>query len=296
MRWEYHMLHLLGWRDMLGWRDRPLYALQVPKCTARASARACAFLLSARLVTRTPHVGRTIRVARTYVRTTLSLNRTPCARDRRARRSARVAHARAGAELTPATGHAGRAAAAAGAAAARHAAAAAGERAAGAAARRVRGACASERARGADDTYFRGQAGRLARGSGAREGRRRPQRRRRQERRPHIDYGGLREAGLRDAHLHRGGYGRAEAGTQGPFGALHRRRRATEAVPRARQRAAGLVAAVGAAGGEGERLQRLLMQRARDVEGTGSWLEGWWEEEVPRLPLHLRHLYGPAAV
>ena len=189
MRWEYHMLHLLGWRDMLGWRDRPLYALQVPKCTARASARACAFLLSARLVTRTPHVGRTIRVARTYVRTTLSLNRTPCARDRRARRSARVAHARAGAELTPATGHAGRAAAAAGAAAARHAAAAAGERAAGAAARRVRGACASERARGADDTYFRGQAGRLARGSWG----------------PGRGEGGVRKGGRRDGGRREGG-------------------------------------------------------------------------------------------
>ena len=43
MRWEYHMLHLLGWRDMLGWRDRPLYALQVPSATPSERARRALF-------------------------------------------------------------------------------------------------------------------------------------------------------------------------------------------------------------------------------------------------------------
>jgi hypothetical protein len=43
---------------------------------------------------------------------------------------------------------------------------------------------------------------------------------------------------------------------------------------------ASLVAAVAAAGGEGERLQRALVQRAAECAGRGSWLEGWWEEEV----------------
>ncbi len=46
--------------------------------------------------------------------------------------------------------------------------------------------------------------------------------------------------------------------------------------------ASGLVATAASAGGEGERLQRLLVERADSLRGRGSWLEEWWEKEALR--------------